>query len=113
MAETHLTDDQFLVLVEAHAHGEASPEQVAVLEADHRRWTTSLVHLLADTEDTLEVLRRSNDEQTYQVLTDFENEHRRLLAAYARLTGDVTVLEVDVTEAGLGHPTVALSLIHI
>ena len=40
MAETHLTDDQFLVLVEAHAHGEASPEQVAVLEADHRRWTT-------------------------------------------------------------------------
>ncbi len=108
MAETHLTDDQFLVLVEAHAHGEASPEQVAVLEADHRRWTTSLVHLLADTEDTLEVLRRSNDEQTYQVLTDFENEHRRLLAAYARLTGDVTVLEVDVTEAGLGHPTVAL-----
>jgi len=108
MAETHLTDDQYLVLVEAHAHGEATPDQLAVLEADRRRWTTALVHLLAATEETLDDLRRGHPDDVYQIVQDFENEHRRLLAAYARLTGDVSVLEVDVTQAGLGHPTVAL-----
>src|SRR4051794_20977872 len=101
MAETYLTDDQFLVHVEAHAQGEATPADIAVLEADQRRWITTLVHLLADTEATLERVRRRTDEERFQILTDFENEHRRLLAAYARVTGDVTVLEVDVTQAGL------------
>ena len=38
MAGTHVNDDEFTMLVEAHAHGEASPSDVAVLEAEQRRW---------------------------------------------------------------------------
>jgi len=108
MADTQMNDDHFTVLVEAHAHGEATPEQIALLEADERRWNGVLVRLLADTEDTLDLLRDRPSEDSHQVLVDFENEHRRLLAAYARLIGDATVLEGDPAQAGLGHPTVAL-----
>ncbi|MFN8052102.1 MAG: DEAD/DEAH box helicase [Acidimicrobiales bacterium] len=108
MAETQMTDEPFLALVEAHAHGEASTDDLAVLDAQPRRWTTTLVYLLADTEEALESARRLPEDERYQVVSDLEREHRLLLAAYARLTGDATVLEIDVTDAGLGHPTVAL-----
>ncbi|MBX7071469.1 MAG: DEAD/DEAH box helicase [Microthrixaceae bacterium] len=109
MADNHPSDDQFLVSVVAHAHGEASPSDLSSLEADTQRWTRTLVHLLDDTEESLDRLRSAaNPDDLHQIITDLDGEHRRLLAAYARLTGDVSVLEVDVTQAGLGHPTVAL-----
>ena len=56
-----------------------------MLESDQRRWVTTLVHLLADTEDSLDHIRKRTDEPRFQVLADFENEHRLLLAAYARV----------------------------
>lgn len=108
MTEDQLSDDQFLALVEAHAHGEASPDNVERLGAEKRRWIDCLVRLLADTEDSLEHARALTSEDRFQVIADFEIEHTRLLGAYARVSGDTTALEGDVLHAGLHHPTAAL-----
>lgn len=102
------TDDQFRSAVEAHAYGEATPEQMEILQADERRWTNMLIHLLEDTENTIEVLEASQDEDRFQALADFQTEHRHLISAYARLTGDVEALDIDPNHAGLGHPTAVL-----
>ena len=105
---THPSEDEFRAIVEAHACGEASPAEIELLEADERAWARALVHLLADTEEALDRIRHRGGEGQFQLLADFEAEHSRLLGAYARVTGDATVLDGGPALAGLGHPAEAL-----
>ena len=74
--------------VEAEADGVATPEQLAVLEADRLAWRTSLLRLLHETEEHLAAARRSNGPEREQVVADLLSEQRRLSGAWSRLTGE-------------------------
>ena len=73
--------------VDAEIDGDATPEQLAVLEADPVTWRASLLALLRDAEEHLASARQLRGEEREQVLADLESEHRRLAAAWARHTG--------------------------
>lgn len=70
----------------AAAAGTASPEQLALLETDPKRWQFALEDLLEDTEDRLESVRKLVGPERHQVVADFEAEMARLEAAYDLLT---------------------------
>ncbi|MDQ1534191.1 MAG: hypothetical protein QOF28_1952, partial [Actinomycetota bacterium] len=77
---------QLDMYVGAEADGEATPEQLAVLEADKLAWRTTLARLLRDAEEHLASARTLKGEERAQVVADLESEHRRLAAAWKRLT---------------------------
>ena len=70
----------------AAADGMATAEQLAVLEADPRRWSDTLEDLLEQTEDHLDAVRQLPGAERAQVVADFEAEFARLEAAYELLT---------------------------
>ena len=70
----------------AAAEGTASPEQLALLEADPRQWRWTLEDLLEETEDRLDAVRQIKGGERSQVVADFEAELSRLEAAYDLLT---------------------------
>ena len=84
---TPLAPWQFDMYVDAEIDGEATPEQLAVLEADPVAWRASLLALLRDAEEHLASARSLRGEEREQVLADLESEHRRLATAWARHTG--------------------------
>ena len=90
---------QFDMYVGAEADGDATPEQLAVLEADPIPWRAALVALLRDAEEHLASARSLPGEERDQVIADLESERRRLAAAYARLTHDPSVEERDTARA--------------
>jgi hypothetical protein len=77
---------QLDMYVGAEADGEATPEQLAVLEADKLAWRAALSRLLRDAEEHLASARSLQGEERAQVVADLESEHRRLAAAWKRLT---------------------------
>jgi len=74
--------------VELEAEGEATPEQVAVLEADEAAWRVSLLRLLLDADEHLAAARSLRGEERDQVIADAEHTHRQLTEALADLTGE-------------------------
>jgi superfamily II DNA or RNA helicase len=78
---------QFDMYVDAEIDGDATPEQLAVLEADPVAWRSSLLALLRDAAEHLASARTLTGEEREQVIADLESEHRRLAAAWARRTG--------------------------
>ncbi|HET6795286.1 MAG TPA: DEAD/DEAH box helicase, partial [Acidimicrobiales bacterium] len=72
---------QFDFAVEAAAAGDATPDQLALLEADRPRWRRTLERLLAETEDNLVAVRSLSGPERAQVVADFEQERERLAAA--------------------------------
>jgi superfamily II DNA or RNA helicase len=90
---------QFDMYVGAEADGVATPEELAVLEANPIPWRAALVALLRDAEEHLESARSLSGEERAQVIADLESERRRLAAAYARLTHDPSVDERDDARA--------------
>ncbi len=78
---------QFDMYVDAEIDGEATPEQLAILEADPVSWNAALLALLRDAEDHLASARSLRGEEREQVIADLESEHRRLADAWARRTG--------------------------
>ena len=85
-APTALAPWQLDMYVGAEADGEATPEQLAVLEADKLAWRSALSRLLRDAEEHLASARTLQGEERAQVVADLESEHRRLAAAWKRLT---------------------------
>ncbi len=81
-----LSPRQFDQYVGADADGEATPEQLAVLEADRPAWRSSLLRLLREAEDHLATARSLPGEERNQVVADLTSERRQLSAAWARLT---------------------------
>jgi hypothetical protein len=78
---------QFELAVEAEADGDATPEQLAILEADPAQWRATLGRLVRISEQHLVQARRLQGPERNQVLADAEADYRRLVTAYARLTG--------------------------
>ena len=68
------------------ADGDATPEQIEVLESDRLAWRAALSRLLRDAEEHLASARTLQGEERAQVIADLESEHRRLAAAWKRLT---------------------------
>ncbi|MBI2706079.1 MAG: hypothetical protein HYX32_12430 [Actinobacteria bacterium] len=79
-------DVPFEILVEDEAAGDATPEQVAVLEADRPRWLDTVLDRLAETDEALKSVRALTGPERAQVVADFEAE-RAMLAAVARRLG--------------------------
>ena len=70
----------------AAADGNATADQLSVLEADPNAWRWALEDLLEVTEDHLDAVRRINGPERIQIVSDFEAELARLEAAYDLLT---------------------------
>jgi superfamily II DNA or RNA helicase len=79
---------QFDLYVGAEADGDATPEQLAVLESDPPGWRASLLRLLRDAEEHLTSARSLHGKERDQVVADLTSERQRLAAAWARLTNE-------------------------
>src|SRR4051794_36704745 len=86
---------KFDLYVEAEADGVATPEEVAVLEADRTGWRASLARLLNDAEEPLVAARNLRGEERDQVLADAQLDHRRFATAWARFHGEEYVEESE------------------
>ncbi len=81
-----LSDWEFEQYVQAEVDGLATPEQLAVLEADRVGWRAALASLRREAEEHLASARNLRGDEREQVLADLESEQRRLAAAWARHT---------------------------
>ncbi len=77
----------FASLVEAAAWGEASDDDLAVLEAHKGPWQRELIERLNETDEALGQLRSHRRPDDQQVLADLEHEQRMLEIALDRLLG--------------------------
>jgi superfamily II DNA or RNA helicase len=84
---------QLDMYVGAEADGDATPEQLAVLEADRNAWRATLARLLREAEEHLASARLLRGEERAQVVADLESEQRRLAAAWKRLTVGATTTD--------------------
>ena len=85
---TALDPRAFEALVQAELDGRASEADLAVLEADRRRWEWVVEDLLDEVEDGLDTVRqRVNGPERMQVLADFEAERHDLVLALRRARG--------------------------
>ena len=96
-APTALSPWQFEMYVGAEADGDATPEQLAVLEADRPAWRATLLRLLREAEEHLASARSLPGDERDQVVADLSADRRQLSAAWARLTAQ------RGPEAGDGH----------
>ena len=83
-----IPDWQLESYVDAEADGQATPEQLLILESNRLAWRSSLSRLLNDTSDALASARASTGEGREQVIADLQSEMRRLSDAWSRLTGE-------------------------
>ncbi len=81
---------QFDMYVEAEADGVATPEQLAVLEANTAAWRIALLGMLRDAEEHVASARSLPGEERDQVVADLESELRRLSAAFSRFAPERT-----------------------
>jgi len=75
-------------MVRAEAAREATPEELAELEADPEAWQLALYSLLADTDEALESVRTLTGPERDQVVADFESERLALQRALRRQLGE-------------------------
>ncbi|MCU1430176.1 MAG: Helicase, family [Actinomycetia bacterium] len=84
MGVADLAPWQFDDYVAAEADGYATPEQIAVLEANPIAWRASLLAMVRETEEHVASARAIRGEEREQVVADLESELRRLSAAMSR-----------------------------
>ncbi|MDH4143945.1 MAG: SNF2-related protein [Acidimicrobiia bacterium] len=77
----------FTAIVAAEAAGEATPDEIALLESHAEAWTDEVRQQLWQTERALARVRAANAPERFQVINDFEAERRNLLATLSRLVG--------------------------
>ena len=78
---------RFETLVEAAAWGEASADDIALLDANAVAWQRVLVERLNDTDDALDRLRAQRRTDDQQIIADLEHEQRMLEIALDRMLG--------------------------
>ena len=78
---------EFEWFVELAAEGVATPEQIAVLEADRAAWRSVLVRLVRAAEQHAAAARRVTGPERAQVVADADADHQRLAIAWAEFTG--------------------------
>ena len=82
-----VSDYELAWAMEAEAAGEATPAQLALLEAHPNEWRFGLARLLRQTEADLAKVRTLTGPERDQVVADFERERSILATALGRLTG--------------------------
>lgn len=96
---------RFETLVEAAAWDEASADELALLEAHRAAWQRVLIERLNDTDDALDRLRPRRQPDDQQIISDLENEQRKLELALDRLLG----IEPEESELTSGVNALQLS----
>src|SRR5438128_2496934 len=86
-ALSSISDWEFEQYVQAEVDGEATAQQLAVLEADRVAWRSALAGLRREAEEHLERARSIRGEERAQVVADLESEVDRIAAAWARHNG--------------------------
>jgi hypothetical protein len=76
---------RFDFFVEAEAAGEATDEQIELLEANRDGWLDALTRLLDETDRALKSVRSLTGPEREQVVADYEGERHRLASALRRL----------------------------
>src|SRR4051794_7673970 len=93
---------RFETLVELEAAGEATSEQLELLQADADTWLITLERLILETERGLDSVRSLTGPERDQVVADFETERTMLRKSLARLRGEPDpVLEAERQAQGL------------
>jgi hypothetical protein len=92
----------FDALVAAEAVDDATPAELARLEADPVAWTAALRRLITETDDALRSADRIVGDERAQVLDDLSGERRRLTAALRRLGHDTA----DTADTAAGGSTI-------
>jgi hypothetical protein len=82
-----LPPTHFDALVVTEAAGEASQQEISLLEAHREHWVETLQRLVRETEIALEKVRRLDGPERAQVVADFEGERSGYLRTLSRLTG--------------------------
>src|SRR5579862_2572509 len=82
-----ISDWEFEQYVQAEVDGEATADQLAVLEADRVAWRAALAGLRTEAEEHLERARTLRGDERAQVVADLESEVDRIAAAWARHNG--------------------------
>jgi hypothetical protein len=96
---------RFETMVEAAAWGEASAEDLSILDAHKAAWQRVLVERLNDTDEALDRLRARRQPDDQQVIADLDNEQRKLELALDRLLG----IEPEPGELAVGVNALQLS----
>jgi hypothetical protein len=96
---------RFETMVEAAAWGEASAEDLSILEAHRAAWQRVLIERLNDTDEALDRLRARRQPDDQQVIADLDNEQRKLELALDRLLG----IEPEPGELTVGVNALQLS----
>ena len=78
-ALSSISDWEFEQYVQAEVDGEATAQQLAVLEADRVAWRSALAGLRREAEEHLERARSIRGEERAQVVADLESEVDPLL----------------------------------
>src|ERR1700752_1693937 len=86
-ALSSISDWEFEQYVQAEADGEATADQLAVLEADRVAWRAALAGLRTEAEEHLERARTLRGDERARVVADLGAEVARTAAAGARPTG--------------------------
>ncbi|MDQ6726099.1 MAG: DEAD/DEAH box helicase [Actinomycetota bacterium] len=89
--------------IEAEAAGDATPDEVALLQEHRPEWLFALQRLLRETDASLARVRNLKVPERDQVVADFEGERARLAGALARLTGVRPESKDDRTLDGPGE----------
>ncbi len=79
---------QFDAYVAAEVYGEATPEQLAVLERNAIEWRASLARMRHEIEESLASARTLPGDERAQVVNDLKDEQRLLTDAWRRLVPD-------------------------
>ncbi len=83
-----LSSAEFKLVVQAHLDGLASPEEVAILEANRRSWVAALLFLLDEVDRSLDEVRRTvRGAERKVVLADFESESAKIDKMLTQLVG--------------------------
>ncbi|HEY3139895.1 MAG TPA: DEAD/DEAH box helicase [Acidimicrobiales bacterium] len=83
-----LDQTTFEALVASEVAGESAPDELALLEADPEQWEATLRSLLAETEEWLDTVARSDRDERAQALADLSAERDQLVAALRRFSPD-------------------------
>jgi hypothetical protein len=86
--ERELDETNFDALVASEAAGAAGPDELALLEAQPERWADRLRELLADAEEALDGLARSERDERDQAVADLAEWRDDLADALYGLTGE-------------------------
>lgn len=107
--EEEPSEEELIALIELAASAEASPQQLALLNANRERWLSTLDTLLEETEEILDELRGMRGPERAQIVADFDGERQRLKTALELLEDATSSTEAIAVVQSPGETHLHLS----